>query len=82
MTDLERLARAVDPSWWDKTANGVGKAMLLTQVCAVLTELRDNPSGKTILAGGKLSQMKDPTVLKNLNAMAIFRAMIDAVLSE
>jgi hypothetical protein len=45
---------------------------------AAIEAIRE-PKGAMIAAGGRLSQMKDPA-LQNLNAMAIYRAMITRLL--
>lgn len=77
--DLERLARAADPYWWDHLAGAHGKEMLAEQVHRILIELRDNVSIDMLSAVD--DEASDKMVARG-RAYSAFTAMIDSILSE
>lgn len=98
MTPLERAARALALSYIcgrdnrtpdDEYARQYANAAWQQhspQVVAVLTAIRE-PKGKMIKAGARFSHIsaekgQEHDILRNLNAMTIFTAMIDAALAE
>lgn len=79
---VERVARAIFASEYvgEFPTGGIAHALELQKARAAIEAMRER-TGPMIRAGGERSHMKVP-MLQNLNAMAIWRAMIDAALSE